>query len=283
MEREDEIPFNPIWYEEGSELVRLFSSKSDKKSDVPVLIVLGWGARSLDFYKKSLSVFAESKNVIAVNISSGLSDGATASEKNKEKKNAGFSDISVRKAEALLLILKKNKTKTVDVAACSEGAITVTLAAMMEPARFRNIVFVNPAGIGPGRNPWRFMFAYAREIFLGVKEAFLREIFWEKTRRVCAGPFKKILSHPYRSFMEMSNIARADIRRHLFALKKKGIRISVLSAKKDTLFPLNHIRLFAEKDLFVEMRESEGRHSDFIFGGPRTVLQMFSVLENKTE
>lgn len=263
------------------EYVVLFSGKHEKKESVPVLVVSGWGAPSLDQYKKPLLFLSEKRDVIGANTSSKTSHEPIILKKEYRYLLGQFSYYHVRKALALMSVLKKNKIIRTDVVAYSEGAIIVTIAASFEPSLFRNIIFVNPAGITPPRHPINFLGSYLKETLLGVKEAFSRKIFWKKVDRVCEGPIRRFLSHPFRSFMEMSDIAQADIRGNLYLLKSYGIQFSLLLAKDDQIFPLKKAKRFAPKDIFREIKESEGRHSNFIFEEMRVLLAMFSVLEKK--
>jgi len=178
-------------------------------------------------------------------------------------------------------VLKKNKIIRTDAVAYSEGAIIVTIAALFDPSRFRNIIFVNPAGITPPRHMVNVLISYLKEAVFGVKESFSRKIFWKKVDRVCEGPIRRFLFHPFRSFVEVSDIAKVDIRGNLPMLKNYGIQFSLLLAKNDQLFPLKKAKRFAPKDIFREIKESEGRHSNFIFEETPILADMFSVLEKK--
>ncbi|MCX6735624.1 MAG: hypothetical protein NTZ13_00900 [Candidatus Parcubacteria bacterium] len=260
-----------VCYEEGAEFIKLFPEKDNKKSDVPVLVIFGWGARSLEQYKKPLSSLSKTRIVLGINTVFGASPLPRSSDTYKQK------------AYLLLGELVSHGITKVDVIACSEGAIISALAGSISPEMFRNIIFVNPAGFGAPRSTGEFIFAYVKELFSGVKEALVQKTFWKKTFRVCNGTIRRFLTHPRRSFLEASGIAGADVRQDLIFLKNKGIRLSLLLAKEDSLFPPKKVRSDTEDNLFVEIRESEGRHSSFIFNETDTVVEMLSVLENQKE
>jgi len=264
----------------GVEYAVLFPEKEKKKGDIPVLIVSGWGASSLEQYKKPLLALSEERVTVGINTSSSVSHEILILKKGYRHVLGQFSYYHIRKALSLLFVLKKNKIVITDSVAYSEGAIIVTIAAMFEPLRFRNIIFVNPAGITLPRHPLFFLGSYVKEIIFGIKEAFSRKMFWKKVDRVCEGPIRRFLSYPFRSFMEMSDIAKTDIRGNLLLLKNHGIRFSLLLAKNDRLFPLKKAKMSVSQDIFFEIRENEGRHSNFIFGETQTVIEMLSFLEN---
>ena len=254
-------------YEEGAEFIKLFPAEKNKKSAVPVLVVFGWGARSLEQYKKPLFLLSKTRIILGIN---------TVFEYSLLRKS---SETYTQKAILLLRELENHGITKTDAVACSEGAIIATLAAAIKPSMFRNIVFVNPAGFGSPRGTCEFIFAYVKELLSGVKEALIQKTFWKKTVRVCNGTIRRFLTHPYRSLWEASCIAKADVRRYLVFLRKKGIRFSVLLAKNDSLFPPQKIRADIPNALFVEIKENEGRHSNFITGEATTVLEMLSFLE----
>ena len=260
-----------VCYEEGVEFIKLFPEKDTKKSDVPVLVIFGWGALSLEQYKNPLLSLSKTRIILGINTVFGTSSLSL------------FSDTYKQKAYLLLGELASHGITKVDAIACSEGAIIATLAGSINPEMFRNIIFVNPAGFGAPRSTGEFIFAYVKELFSGIKEALIQRTFWKKTFRVCNGTIRRFLAHPFRSLREASGIAGADVRQHLVFLKKNGIRLSLLLAKEDSLFPPEKVRSDIEDGLFVEIRESGGRHSSFIFNETDTVIEMLSVLENQKE
>jgi len=272
---------NKKFYGEDTEYAVLCPKKEKKKGRIPVLVISGWGAHSLEQYKKPLIALSEARITIGVNTISGVSHEMMILTEEHRSLWDHFSYIHIRKAIALLDVLKKNKIKIIDAVAYSEGAIIIAIAASMEPSKFRNIVFVNPAGITDPRSSLSFFSCYLRELFLGIKEAFLQRAFWKKLDRVCEGPVRRFLLSPLRSLSEMANIAKTDIRQTLLFLKGKKIRFSLLLAKNDQLFPIKEARISVSEHLFVEIKENEGRHSNFIFGETETLLEMLSFLEKE--
>ncbi len=248
---------------------KTFPQKDDEKKKVPVLVVFGWGARSLTPYMKPLLSLSKTKCVLVAN--TVFPDSPVLCS----------SDVYGLKARLLLRELKKCGVEKTDVVACSEGAIITAFAATLEPGIFRNIVFVNPAGFGEPRNPFEFVFAYVKELFSGVLDAIKQGVFWKKTARVGNGTVRRFITHPLRSLREASSIAQTDVRFLLPILKEKGIRVSFLLAENDSLFPPKKIRAGISENLFVEMRENKGRHANFITEETDTVIEMLSVLENR--
>jgi len=143
------------------------------------------------------------------------------------------------KAINLLAVLDEQGIAQTDVMAMSEGAINSSIAAMIAPERFRNMIFIGPAGMIGKDNVFkllgRFMQGVAGEhagaitCLLGGQEGMKQwSTMWET--------WKRFRLNAKRAFEECGAIAEADIVDTLKTLRAHGIGTCVVSGVDDVVF-----------------------------------------------
>ena len=227
----------------GGRVPVLDVSPEHAKTEVPTMIAPCRGVRP-DVYRYNIEVLVGAgRRVVAVDAIHGVD---TQEEGDKPH-------IEQRKAAAMLQTLQAKGIDRTDVLAHSEGGLYAVMAAVQEPARFRNLVLVNPAGIIGRDSPWRLGKGFIED---SKVEAARRA---HKTDRDATDPkqfLKDILAKPGRAFQEALAISQSDIRDMLRYLKEKGIGVSIIHAADDRGFPMERVQ--------VERRpnESEKEYQD---------------------
>lgn len=153
-----------------------------------------------------------------------------------------FPEVELQKAKTLLMVLEAKKLPRVDVISHSEGAINVSIAATIEPRRFRNLILVAPAGL------------VGRDSLIRVATGFMKHIYGTKSfwRFVKVGVRRtkeriSLTRNISYAIKEGLAIAAFNIHPLLLELKNGGIKVAILAGEKDQVFPLSRIKTQLEK------------------------------------
>ena len=218
----------------------------------PILLVEGWG-ETIETHSKSLkTIFDSKRRAFAVNF----------------PRRGGFKlvgsapEVELKKASALEAAMSRTGAEKIDVIAHSEGALSTIIAAERNPEKFRNIVFVDPAGlIGKDdrvKLAVRFTHMLTKDavrLFIGFKGKFRKGIVKSvgdfspeeaiKPRiamsKAANESIRYFASNPKRGLQEVSAIAESDIYEMLENLQKLGIGVSVIHGVDDTVFPMKKV------------------------------------------
>jgi pimeloyl-ACP methyl ester carboxylesterase len=245
------------------------------KTEIPVLFAPGWGC-TLSVLRDSLrAMIKRGRRVLSV---SHIRRGGNIRLVSRELLE-NYQEDELRKALALLKLLNKEKTPVVDVVAHSEGAINTTIAASIEPRRFRNIVFVAPGGL-IGRDKFRRL---AGSFILGIVLDWLNSGKKPNERKLLARLNKEtgkyIIKNPIRATKEAIAISESQIH-HLFRdLHKKGIGIAVLHGTNDPVFPFKRMNKIVRGGYIDGFLSVKGGHNDLILKPDHHILACDKLLE----
>lgn len=250
------------------------------KTDTPVLIAPGFAA-TMESYKDGMGLLA-GKNRRVVSLDHPRRGGTIPKSLNEEIEK--YPDEELRKAHTILGLLEQKNIEKTDVIAHSEGTVNVSIAAMLHPEKFRNIVFYSPAGLigndnlarlikGVMAHPERpetmskFPMTEAEKEYLKLTSDILPDY---------------VKGNPLRAAKEMLAISQAEIKSMIAYLREKGIKIVVIAAVDDTFFPMEKMQENVKKgslDGFLSVRgghmEIQRRPELFM----RAAESMISVLE----
>lgn len=211
----------------------------NNSDQVPVILVSGWGGTPVTHKDTLRVIHVNKRRAIALKFS--RTGGEIQSEKN-------YPQSELNKAEALLAVIDQKGLTKVDAIAHSEGAIVVVIAAEIAPEKFRNIVFVDPAGLIGKDNPSKLV---ARFGLMLAKDSLrsLNVLDFKMGNRLRAAreAVKYLAKNPVRSIQEASDISAADIYEILTFLKKSAIGVSIIHGVNDTIFPMKALLRTAEK------------------------------------
>lgn len=239
----------------------------------PILIAPAW-ACTIPVYAPAMKVLAkEGRRTLSLN-HPRIENEIVLS--NEQKKVVGqFPIEEIRKAFNILAVLDAKDIKDgerIDVVAHSEGVINVTIAALLHPEKFRNVVFFGPAGLAGEDNATRLLFGWTQN-FVKSKPTMKAGTEWdppmtevdrdrarargqtipeykaiedtdstrEVLRVVGTEGLDYILDNKSLAVKEGSQMAKAQIIDALRTLRGHGISITIMSGVDDPVFPTERI------------------------------------------
>lgn len=261
-----------------------------QKTEVPVFFVSGWGITH-NIYKEPLKKLVEEERRV-VSIATPRSGGNPLEALERLDvslpEGAAKSPEQVRKALGILEVIKEKGIEKVDGLTHSEGALSMLLAATIQPEKFRNIVLFTPAGIVGEDNIFRLMNGFRAQ---SIRPQSMKDVpITEQDKAIGTQVLKELgaflLKNPLRAIREVIDIQKSDVLEILKNLHDKGIGIVIMSTIDDPVFPMDMI----QKNLKGEMKEGDqivdgflsvqGGHGEF---GHNIVAveKMLTALENK--
>lgn len=268
----------------GAEVESVDIKPKNQKDEVPVLVAPGWGA-TMESFKPGMKVLAE-KGRRVISLDQPRKGGEILDAYNQDiedwynkkgEKHPDWPAEEVRKAQTMLGFLEQKKLERVDVIAHSEGAINVCIAAMLHPEKFagRTIVLYSPAGLIGKDNILRLnkganankstTETLSKESLDMIPEDSMRE----STKKYLQSPqteYSKSTGHitpdylkanPVRAVKELWAISQAQIEDMLRYLRDKSIKVVVVGAVDDTMFPMDKMQQNTQADFvdgFVSVR-----------------------------
>jgi len=215
----------------------------------------------------------------------------------------------VRKAKTLLDIVHHKQLGQLDAIAHSEGAVNVAIAALLEPEKFRNIVFFGPAGLIGEDTLSRLMQGFAAQ---GAEKPTLREIPVSEEAKQAAEERGQVAiaypaieatdvskavgaaanreapwymaKNPVRAFSEGWALSQVQIHDLIAKLHEKGIGIVIMSGVDDSVFPTEKMATFLRKgtiDGFLSVRGGHGQIGETPERYMVAAEQMLEALERK--
>lgn len=229
------------------------------KDGIPVLLAPAWGLE-IDVYKRSIENLSEQDRRV-VSLSHPRRGGdlkAHSSEEEMEK----YPEEELRKAYNILDVLEQKKIEQVDAIAHSEGALNITIAAMLHPEKFRNIVYFAPAGLIGEDKFTRLMkgFAGQGKRAESLADYPISEGEKETAAAAMAAVKKYVMANPIRAFKEVRDIAKSQIHEMIEYLHEKGIGIIVMSPEDDPVFPTAKMSEYAKIDSMDMFAVTKGGH-----------------------
>ncbi|HLL61235.1 MAG TPA: alpha/beta fold hydrolase [Candidatus Nitrosocosmicus sp.] len=247
---------------------------SELKTSVPVLLSLGWG-ETPKVFEDVMSVLTENqRRVLAlsytgtrnVDVESSFPDidvgkPIIANADLDEK----YPDIEVGKAMAMLQMMEEKGIEQADIIAHSGGAISVLIAASLNPEKFRNIVLANPAGL------------IGKDTFPRLVKGLTMQSLRDTMRLLSTDPAKKnvlrlfkevgkfVFRHPIQGLKEGIAISNSDIYSLIKELKEadnSSIKISIMAGVEDEIFPMQEYQDTLEKGVLDGFLSMKGGHNE---------------------
>ena len=239
-----------------------------EKYPVPVLVAPGWSTTPKDLEKFMKLLSEKGRRILSFSHSRKNIIGGPLSliHSKKEVTEAGkeYSFEEIQKAFSLLEVLENKNIDKVDVVAHSEAGINTSIAASEYPEKFRNIVYVNPAGmIGEDKFP-KLLGRFSSESIKNAFKSFLNS----ETRGSVKTLWKESINYAIKniplSWNEAVAISKSDIKEMLKSLKEKGIGISIVHSEGDKIFPMEKMKKEVGHLVADNFIEYEGDHFDII-------------------
>jgi pimeloyl-ACP methyl ester carboxylesterase len=229
------------------------------KDETPIFFAPGWGC-DIDMYKRATKELSDQdRRIVSMSHPREATDlEAYATEEEMEK----YSEGQLRKAYSILGVMEQKNITQVDAIAHSEGAINLTIAAVLHPEKFRNIVYFAPAGLIGKDKFTRLVQGFARQIKRA--ESLSDYPVSEGEKETAAAAIKSvssyILENPKRALEETLEISNSQIYDMIRYLHEKGIGIIVMAAQDDPVFPLEKMAKIAELDMMDLLAVTKGGH-----------------------
>lgn len=231
------------------------------KTETPLLLAPGWAASSETFKDSIKILFEKNRRVISLE---HASEGVSEDLMDEHLKQQYPAD-ELRKAMALLALIKEKNIDKIDVITHSEGAINTAIAASLEPEKFRNIVFMAPGGmIGKDTFPklaGRFSYGLIRD---AIKNNFSEDFDKARGARAMKVAIKYMASNPKRALKESVAISSSQIHEIIKELHSKGIGIAIASGVDDPAFPMDKMQETAKADQLDGFVSLKGSHNEII-------------------
>lgn len=247
----------------------------------PVLLVQGWG---VDFprYRKMQEITTSGRRVIALHPQPyGIRPKNFS--RNIESENE-------RKAQMYLNVLEMRGIDKLDSIAISGGTLPLLRAAKKQPERFGNIALITPAcvngSIGGLELSKRFIAKDSRKTDLHLRD---RKVDMSILH---AGVefMLHIAANPRRAAHEIASLGGTDSLNMCAQVSQKGVDITAVVARDDTLFPLQEFYknldnfrgdFDGKPSPFSTIVEVEGKHDESSILGPSRVSIALQLLNKK--
>lgn len=247
-----------------------------EKTTTPVVVAPGWAADAQVLRENIIGLAETGRRTLSFDAPHGLAvEPASA-----------YDEAELRKALALLEVVEQKKLEPVDVVAHSEGGIYTTLAATMQPEKFRNLVLVNPGGmIGPDTK-----YRLSRDFLVEIVEQWKRVLSSEDPKRLSAAEravtaaVKTFKNSPKKSQAEVEAMASTQIHELLRGLKAKGLGVVIIHSVDDKTFPMDRVQQIAKRDMLDGFYSVQGTHNEFYLDPHKYTLlidQALDALEQK--
>lgn len=232
------------------------------KDETPLFFAPGWGS-DIPVYKGTLEVLSgENRRVISLNHPRRGGDLKAHATEEALAKYPEEEEETLRRAYNILAILEQKKIEQVDAIAHSQGALDITMAAMLHPEKFRNIVYFAPVGlVGHDDIPRLFKGFLDQQ----NRPASLKDYPISKGEEATDAAFLEsaksyLKANPLRALRETMEVADAQIHEMIADLHGKGIGIIVMSPEDDPVFPMEMVTQYAKIESMDMFAVTKGGH-----------------------
>lgn len=259
--------------------IEIVDIQSDSlKTEVPVVLGMGWGGEPKAYKQNILSLAETGRRTIAIDAVHGV-DSDIENELSQD-----LPEIELRKVAAIMEALESKDIEKVDAVGYSEGGIYITLAAMLYPEKFRNLVLVNPGGMIGQDNEARLTAGFLKDLFVHLKQSIGDKQALQRFGAVYGGMVKSAGKDILKAVKEISAISDSQIQEYLKSLKEQGIGISIIHGVDDSAFPMDKMQKETKPEHVDGFYSVQGAHVDFVIQAEKythVVDQALDALERK--
>ncbi|HNP79783.1 MAG TPA: alpha/beta hydrolase [Candidatus Pacearchaeota archaeon] len=263
--KQADILLENIDFAKDEEIVEINPEKP--KDDVPVFISPGWGVeKANESMKQTLEIIANEKRKVMT---------TSFERENKIIENKDKEDIPIAELQKALTIIeainKKNIDKT-DAIGHSEGGLNLAIAASLYPEKFRNLVFLSPAGMMGKKDS--FLDLIKRfTVDEGVNEIKNREnsninSFYDYVKNI----IKYVSKNPSLAIEEAKEINSTDIFKMFEHLKEQGVGVGLVCGANDKVFPIEEVIKNANEKNVDYLVLTKGHHGSFVLNEDHVLL-----------
>ncbi|MFA5086962.1 MAG: alpha/beta hydrolase [Candidatus Paceibacterota bacterium] len=262
--REDtDVFLKNIEFAKKEDLVEINPREKELKDEVPVLVIGGWGV-SVESQKEGMEAISnEGRKTTTVRFE--------REEKIKQEDEKNIPIAELQKALTIVDAIEAMGVEKVDATGHSEGGLALAIAASLYPERFRNIVFVSPAGMMEKDSYLdlikRFTVDEGVEEFKNMETSQLKS-FYDYLK----GVSKYIIKNPLMAHKEIKAMNQMDIFEMTKHLKEQGIGVGFVCGANDKVFPIEEVVKYANKQNLDYFVSTKGNHGSFIFDKQHALL-----------
>ena len=217
----------------GAEIEAVDITPPNLKSEIPVLIAPGFGENQNTFKPLLKTLYNEGRRAITLSHPRFGGNAEEFDESLVEKH--GLEEL--RKAMNLIALMKNRGVERTDIVAMSEGAINGTIAAELEPNKFRNVLLVGPAGL-IGKDNFPSLFArFLMNINSETADLLKPSVSFADNRfTTIYESWAYFLKNLPRGLKEGVAISKADIVEMLRNIRARGSKTAVVIGVDDPVF-----------------------------------------------
>ncbi len=251
----------------------VYSEAENKKTEVPVFFASGWGGTPEVAYKECIKELNNmGRDVLSVELIREIKISDIVNEK--------YSLTETQKALAILKVLEEKGIEKTDLFVHSEAGINGLKAAFIAPIKFRKIIMAMPAGIIGKDSFWGLVGRYSKGMLAEITKMIKNPKRIKPTIKGLIDLFKYTGENPWLALKEVVAISSSDIRYMLKDLREKGVKIDIIAAQDDPIFPPERIEK-SNPNLHGHIKVVTGTHIDIIADSKRMMKVVDELLEKK--
>jgi hypothetical protein len=223
------------------------------KTDIPLMIVPGWSATPIVLKENMITLAELGRRVIAVKSAHGIETPA----------DDAYPLAELRKTAALMKGMENKQINQADAVSHSEAGIFMTIGAVENSDKFRNLVLVSPAGlIGRDTLP-----RLTKDFSLDIAGQMVKALFKKRERlgiisRAMWEATKAIIDSPKKTWEEIKAMVDFQIPELLAELKKDGHGISIVHGIDDKAFPIDRMKKIVTDKMVDQFLCVRGSHNE---------------------
>lgn len=234
---------HPRVVEVAGERLEIFDLAPEQlKTEIPTMLVPGVGGTAHLMKENAIGLAEKGRRVIIGSAAHGI----------PTERTGPHPDIEYRKSEAIARTLNELQVDQVDIVGHSEASIILSLVALEREHHLRNLVFLNPAGLGGADSPLdlskRTLLEMGRATAEEIKRLQYEESSGEppaRTKRaanVLRLTLKSLTQNPRSIWSSIVAGGTMDTTALFQDLRSQGHRIAVIHGVDDAMLPMNKIQ-----------------------------------------
>lgn len=254
------------------------------KTNIPAMVVPGVGADVSLLRETMLGLAAKGRRIIAGSAVHGV----------PTERSGLHPEIEYRKSEAVARTLNELGIDQVDIVGHSEASLIVGVASLHDDERFRNLLFVNPAGVHQpdgavtllgrslnelGRSTLHELSGIANDKITAPLPPTI-----PRMSNVFSVTLRSIIENPKLIWNSFEAGGTMDISPLLKELRAKGHRVSIIHGVDDEMLPMDRVQDFVTPDMVDGFYSVKGGHTE-LFAHPEkfnTIIdEALDALEKK--